>query len=116
MPVTLPDWIEGVVFIEEDGAKRILCAPEIHLDLANVAPKRPSVVPKQGIDSLERWASWRQGAQAHLRPWAAEDSGVPISARFCFYDQIHTTGQPFELDFRCREVWISNIGWMRWRL
>ena len=24
MPVTLPEWIEGVVFIEEDGAKRIL--------------------------------------------------------------------------------------------
>lgn len=29
MPVTLPDWIEGVVFIEEDGAKRILRSPEI---------------------------------------------------------------------------------------
>eukprot|EP00439_Symbiodinium_sp_Y106_P025402 s2695_g3.t1 len=27
MPITLPDWIEGVVFIEEDGAKRILSKP-----------------------------------------------------------------------------------------
>ena len=27
--MTLPDWIEGVVFIEEDGAKRILRSPEI---------------------------------------------------------------------------------------
>ena len=28
MPVTLPQWIEGVVFIEEDGAKRILSRPQ----------------------------------------------------------------------------------------
>ena len=28
MPLTLPDWIEGVVFIEEDGAKRILPIPQ----------------------------------------------------------------------------------------
>ena len=26
--------------------------------------------------------------------WVPKDSGVPISARFCFYDQIHTTGTP----------------------
>ncbi|CAK9023297.1 unnamed protein product [Durusdinium trenchii] len=59
MPLTLPDWIEGVVFIEEDGAKRIL--------------NRQS----REVGKLA-------------------DSGVPISARFCFYDQIHTTGMDIQ--------------------
>lgn len=59
MPVTLPEWIEGVVFIEEDGAKRIL--------------NRQS----REVGKLA-------------------DSGVPISARFCFYDQIHTTGMDIQ--------------------
>ncbi|CAE7315182.1 unnamed protein product [Symbiodinium natans] len=59
MPITLPDWIEGVVFIEEDGAKRIL--------------NRQS----REVGKLA-------------------DSGVPISARFCFYDQIHTTGMDIQ--------------------
>eukprot|EP00931_Biecheleriopsis_adriatica_P032930 TRINITY_DN19156_c0_g1_i1.p1 TRINITY_DN19156_c0_g1~~TRINITY_DN19156_c0_g1_i1.p1 ORF type:complete len:5580 (-),score=1373.58 TRINITY_DN19156_c0_g1_i1:6-15065(-) len=59
MPVTLPDSIEGVVFIEEDGAKRIL--------------NRQS----REVGKLA-------------------DSGVPITARFCFYDQIHTTGMDIQ--------------------
>ncbi|CAE8615816.1 unnamed protein product [Polarella glacialis] len=59
MPVTLPDSIEGVVFIEEDGAKRIL-------------NRQTREVGKLA------------------------DSGVPIGARFCFYDQIHTTGMDIQ--------------------
>eukprot|EP00930_Biecheleria_cincta_P027556 TRINITY_DN19334_c0_g1_i1.p1 TRINITY_DN19334_c0_g1~~TRINITY_DN19334_c0_g1_i1.p1 ORF type:complete len:4939 (-),score=993.22 TRINITY_DN19334_c0_g1_i1:298-13221(-) len=59
MPATLPESIEGVVFIEEDGSKRIL--------------NRQS----REVGKLA-------------------DSGVPITARFCFYDQIHTTGMDIQ--------------------
>lgn len=37
MPVTLPEWIEGVVFIEEDGAKRILSEPELPRQTAQLS-------------------------------------------------------------------------------
>jgi hypothetical protein len=59
MPLTLPDSVEGVVFIEEDGAKKILLRQT--REVAKLA-----------------------------------DSGVPTTARFCFYDQIHTTGMDIQ--------------------
>lgn len=45
--------------------------------------------------------------------FVAEDSGVPISARFCFYDQIHTTGASFFLIFLCAKAGMHMGVWLR---
>ncbi|CAK0867309.1 unnamed protein product [Prorocentrum cordatum] len=58
-PLTLPETVDGVVFIEEDGAKKILL-------------RQTREVVKLA------------------------DSGVPVTSRFCFYDQIHTTGMDIQ--------------------
>ena len=106
MPVTLPEWIEGVVFIEEDGAKRILPRPQ--------RPWTSLDIPGPRIEGIEHDIAWLRNRQSREvgKLAARRPEGLQFSRfrmiQICADYLLEKCVLQFK-GFKCFKVWVQSF-------